>query len=137
MLDRVLIFVGGGNGGNGCISFRHEKFVPRGGPDGGRGGDGGSVFFVATDAIDSLGFFRRNRRIIAERGQHGKGKRKNGAKGQDKTIEVPTGTEITVLDEEGEITKKVDLVEQGQTVKVARGGEGADVSTEHKSSTGL
>ena len=120
MLDRVAVHISGGGGGNGCISFRREKFAPRGGPDGGNGGDGGSVHVVASGGVTTLEWFRRRRHIKAERGGHGRGKNQSGARGGDVYLDVPVGT--LVLDSDGNAIG--DLVEEGQGLLIAAGGRG-------------
>ena len=123
MIDRVEIWVKGGDGGNGVVSFRREKFVPFGGPDGGDGGDGGSVIVIADGRVRTLGFFRRKRRFEAERGGHGLGKKKHGRRGEDLFIRVPPGTLVWRVEEE-ERDFIADLDEEGVRVKVAQGGRG-------------
>ncbi len=120
-LDEVVITVRSGDGGNGCISFRREKYVPKGGPDGGDGGKGGDVIARATSGIYSLIDFAFKKVFIAERGAHGKGKNKKGKDGRDLIINVPVGTVI-----KDEDTGKIiaDLTEEGQEVILARGGRG-------------
>ncbi len=120
-IDEAEIYVKGGDGGNGCVSFRREKFVPHGGPDGGDGGDGGSVHFVAVEGVDTLIDLKGRHHWIAERGRHGQGKNKTGRCGKDLHIEVPPGT--LIYDRETGILLK-DLVEPSQPVLIAAGGEG-------------
>src|SRR5436309_2892841 len=91
-VDEIDIFVKGGDGGAGCISFRREKFVPRGGPDGGDGGSGGSVFLEADPALTTLLDYHYQRHYQAERGQHGEGNNRSGASGEDLVLRVPVGT---------------------------------------------
>ena len=91
-VDEATISVAGGDGGNGCLSFRREKFVPRGGPDGGDGGSGGSVWLLATDEANTLLAFRYKSHFHADRGRHGQGARKSGRSGEDLTVAVPVGT---------------------------------------------
>jgi GTP-binding protein len=120
-IDRAKIFVKGGDGGNGCMAFRREKFVPHGGPSGGDGGRGGSVYLEATDQMNTLLSFRYNPEYKAERGGHGEGSKCSGRDGQDIVVKVPVGT--LVLDAEtGETV--ADMVETGQRVLVAAGGRG-------------
>ncbi len=119
--DEARIYVKGGDGGNGCVSFRREKGVPRGGPDGGNGGRGGDVYLVATPHLNTLVKFKKRRHFRAERGGHGKGKNQTGKRGKDLFIEVPLGTVVRDA-ETGELIG--DLVEEGQMVLVARGGRG-------------
>lgn len=118
-VDEASISVEAGKGGNGCMSFRREKFVPKGGPDGGDGGHGGSVFLVADDAVNTLVDYRYVRRYRAENGEGGMGREMSGKAGQDTFLKVPVGT--TVIDED---TLEVlgDLTEAGMQLKVAEGG---------------
>ena len=97
-IDEADIRVEAGAGGDGCVSFRREKFIPRGGPDGGDGGDGGSVYLVAREGVNTLADFRVRRRFRAESGRGGSGKDMTGASGADLVIEVAKGTEIRDLD---------------------------------------
>uniref|UniRef100_A0A7C4U6T7 GTPase Obg n=1 Tax=candidate division WOR-3 bacterium TaxID=2052148 RepID=A0A7C4U6T7_UNCW3 len=117
--DRAKIFVQGGNGGNGCISFRREKFVPKGGPDGGNGGDGGNVILEASENLFTLRSYHLRSNFKAKDGENGKGKNRNGKKGEDVIIKVPRGTIVY----EGE---KIigELLEDGERIIVARGGKG-------------
>ncbi len=118
-VDEVRIHVRGGKGGDGCVSFRREKFVPKGGPDGGDGGDGGSVFLVAHAGVDTLLDLAGRHHYHAEDGRPGSGSNRTGRSGQDLEIIVPTGT-LVYDDESGRLLK--DLVEDGERVCVARGG---------------
>ncbi len=120
-IDEAEIHVRGGDGGDGCASFRREKFVPHGGPDGGNGGDGGSVYLVATEGLDTLLDLKGRHHWHAERGRHGQGKNMHGRRGQDLRVKVPPGT--LVYDNETGILIK-DLVEPDQPVRVASGGKG-------------
>jgi GTP-binding protein len=119
-LDEAKIFVAGGKGGSGVASFYRAKYIPKGGPDGGDGGRGGSVIIEAKSALRTLLDYRFKRHFRAERGQHGQGSRKNGKKGADILLKVPLGT--VIKDEEGEIL--ADLTEDGERFTVARGGLG-------------
>jgi len=119
--DRATIQVEGGRGGDGCISFRREKYVPKGGPDGGDGGDGGDVVLVARADLRDLHRFRTASHFRAERGVHGQGSGKHGRRGQDREIEVPVGTQVELRDT-GELV--ADLAHAGARVTVARGGLG-------------
>jgi GTPase len=120
-VDEAKIHVQSGRGGRGCVSFRREKFVPRGGPDGGDGGKGGDVYLKATDRLNTLQEFRHRRHFKSGRGQHGKGSNQTGRSAEDLWIEVPIGT--VVKDEEtGEVIG--DLDQHGATILVARGGRG-------------
>ncbi|MFN8523241.1 MAG: GTPase ObgE [Chloroflexota bacterium] len=118
-LDVALIEVAAGDGGNGALSFRREKFVPRGGPDGGDGGRGGSVYVRADPSVSTLLEFSHRRQFRAGRGGHGAGAKKHGKKGEDVYVNVPAGT--IVLDEQGVLA---DLTANGDEVMVARGGRG-------------
>ncbi len=119
-IDEATIYVKSGDGGNGAVSFRRAKFVPRGGPDGGDGGRGGSIYLHATEDINTLYSFHHKQRFKAERGQDGAGNRKHGAKGNDLVIPVPVGT--VVYDSQGK--KIADLEKPGSEALVARGGRG-------------
>ncbi|HEY3097677.1 MAG TPA: GTPase ObgE, partial [Methylomirabilota bacterium] len=123
-VDEIDIFVKGGDGGAGCISFRREKFVPRGGPDGGDGGHGGSVFLEADPALTTLLDYHYQRHYQAERGQHGEGNNRSGASGDDLVLRVPVGTVVTERDSGGLLG---DLARPGERLLViggARGGRG-------------
>ncbi len=118
-IDHAKIHVEGGNGGSGCVSFRREKHVPKGGPDGGDGGKGGDVVVQAASQLSTLLDFRYRPNFKAERATHGKGSDKHGKGGKDLIIKVPLGT---IIKENEEII--ADLVEEGQSVVVAKGGRG-------------
>lgn len=118
--DEARIYVRGGDGGSGCVSFRREKYVPYGGPNGGNGGAGGDVYLVATAHVTTLIDFKKRSHFRAERGAHGGSKDKQGARGANLEIPVPVGT--VVRDAEGNVL--ADLAEVGQRVLVARGGRG-------------
>lgn len=121
LFDEALIQVKAGDGGNGVVSFRREKYVPFGGPDGGTGGRGGSVYLEATTGINTLIGFRRKRRFSAGNGGHGAGKNQHGANGDDLVVQVPVGT--AVYDEAtGDLI--ADLVQPGQRALVVQGGRG-------------
>ena len=119
--DQAKIFVKGGDGGNGCVAFRREKYVPEGGPSGGDGGRGGYVVFRADEGLRTLMDFRYRRHYKAGRGVHGMGKNMHGRSGEDLVVRVPAGTVIKLSDT-GEVL--ADLVEHGSEYKVARGGRG-------------
>ncbi len=121
LVDEVRITVKAGDGGNGCLAFRREKYVPRGGPSGGDGGRGGDITMVATIHRNTLLHFRFNPEYTAERGRHGEGSNKTGREGAGLTIQVPVGT--TVIDDETGETL-FDFTEDGQTWVAARGGRG-------------
>jgi GTP-binding protein len=131
-IDRVKIKVTAGGGGKGCMSFRREKFIPLGGPDGGDGGAGGDVYIVATDRLTSLLDLRYHAHWKAERGVHGKGSDQHGAAGKDTFIQVPRGT--LILDSETEETL-ADLTEEGQKFLAARGGRGGRGNARFATST--
>jgi len=124
MIDRTRISVKGGDGGNGCVSFRREKFVPRGGPDGGNGGDGGNVYLVADPHMRTLYTVARQHRFEAGRGQHGKGKNMHGRRGEDAYVAVPVGTVVHRVEPDGSLTYLGDLDRPGKVLLVARGGRG-------------
>ena len=120
-VDEAKIYVKAGNGGNGCVAFRREKYVPRGGPSGGDGGDGGSVILEANPHDNTLLRYRFNREFRADRGRHGEGSNCSGHSGEDMILKVPVGT--VVLDQQsGE--RIADLTKPGQRVVLARGGRG-------------
>lgn len=118
-VDEAVITVAAGNGGNGCVSFRREKYVPFGGPNGGDGGDGGNVVLQATEGLNTLIDFRYTRQFKAENGRPGEGRQCTGRSGEDKIISVPVGTVVYDTATEEIIG---DLVKPGQTMLVARGG---------------
>lgn len=122
-MDRVDILVCGGDGGDGIVSFRHEKFVPLGGPDGGDGGKGGSIYIIADRSANTLDYFKRKKRFKAASGKSGGKQKKHGAKGDDLIIKVPLGTMVFLKEEEQE-GLLADLSQQGQKVLVAKGGRG-------------
>lgn len=120
-VDIINISVKAGRGGNGCMSFRREKFVPKGGPDGGNGGRGGNIYLLATTDIHTLADFKYSRQFKTDNGEHGQGSRKNGAKAEDVIIKVPCGTIVYDV-ETGE--PLADLVEPGDRCLIAKGGTG-------------
>jgi len=120
-IDRARVFVQGGDGGNGVTAFRREKFVPRGGPSGGDGGRGGSVFFEATEGLNTLLHFKYNPEHRAGRGRHGEGSKRHGQDGQDIVVKVPVGT-VMADEETGEVI--CDFTNPGERIIVARGGKG-------------
>lgn len=131
-IDETVIIVESGNGGKGCVSFRREAHVPRGGPDGGDGGRGGSVILSATSRHNSLYPFRFKRHFKAKNGAHGRGKQKTGKNGEDLIIEIPPGTLARDADT-GTILKDFD--KPGETFAVANGGLGGHGNSRFKSST--
>ena len=130
-VDRVKIEVIAGQGGDGCSSFRRERYIPRGGPDGGDGGNGGSVIIEAREGVDHLSRVAHRKFWRAERGKNGEGSNKNGRRGKDVIIEVPVGT-IVMDAEHGFVLK--DLVNEGDRVTAAAGGKGGRGNTHFKSS---
>ncbi len=131
-LDQAKIYIRSGDGGAGCVSFRREKFIEFGGPDGGSGGRGGDVWVECVDGLNTLIDYRYQQHFKAKKGDHGKGANRTGAKGDDVTLRVPVGTQI--LDEDGE-TQLADLTEVGQRICLARGGNGGFGNAEFKTST--
>lgn len=130
-VDEMTIWVAAGNGGNGCCSFRREKFIPRGGPDGGDGGDGGSIFLIADPNLNTLVDFRHKRHFKAERGEDGAGELRRGKSGDDLVIPVPPGTLVKDKDTDELIG---DLAAPGSRLCVARGGFHGLGNTRYKSS---
>ncbi len=120
-LDRVKIHIKAGDGGNGVTAFRREKFVPRGGPSGGDGGVGGSIFIEADEGLNTLLHLRYNPEHKAERGRHGEGSNRSGKDGEDLTVRVPVGTQVFDADS-GDLL--FDFVEAGQRYLAAKGGKG-------------
>jgi len=131
-LDQAKVFVRSGNGGGGSVSFRREKYVEFGGPDGGDGGRGGDVLVECVDGLNTLIDYRYQQHFKAGTGTHGMGKDRNGAKGRDAVLRVPVGTQI--FDDDNE-TLLADFTEVGQTVKLLSGGNGGFGNTHFKSST--
>lgn len=132
LVDRARIFVRSGKGGDGCMSFRREKFIPKGGPNGGDGGDGGSVLLVGDKSIDTLLPVTHRPHYRATHGQQGKGSQMHGANGEDCIVKVPLGT-LVRLEESGELL--ADISEDGQELIVAHGGKGGWGNEHFKSST--
>jgi GTPase len=131
-VDRVEIEVQAGRGGDGCVSFRREKYVPNGGPDGGDGGDGGSVTLVAQPGVDSLDFLSQSKHWRAKNGQRGGSANCHGRNADDLLLQVPPGT--VVMDADSKLVLK-DLSTEGESVVVARGGRGGRGNLTFKSST--
>ncbi len=131
-VDEATVRVLAGNGGHGCLSFRREKYIPRGGPDGGDGGHGGSVWLAAGAGINTLADFRVNRRFRAGNGEPGAGRNMTGRSGEDLVVPVPVGTLVSDVDT-GELIG--DLATPGARLKVAEGGRGGLGNTRFKSST--
>ena len=131
-LDQSKVFIKAGDGGSGSASFRREKYIEFGGPDGGDGGRGGSIIFVADKNLNTLIDFRYQQHFKAEKGQDGKGKKKTGKSGKDLILKVPVGTQIF---EEDNNTLIEDLTKSEQKVKIANGGKGGLGNVRFKSST--
>jgi len=131
-LDQAKIYVASGKGGDGCVSFRREKYIEFGGPNGGDGGKGGDVIFVTENNLNTLIDFRYQQHFKAKKGENGKGKNQTGASGGDIIIKVPPGTEIY---NEDKSVLLADLVNQNQTYVVAKGGKGGLGNSHFKSST--
>jgi len=132
-VDEVRVSVFAGDGGDGCVSMRREKFVPLGGPDGGDGGRGGDVFLVADRNLATLIDQRMNRKVRAESGAAGMRRNRNGRDGADRTIGVPVGTAIFAADGDGELLS--DLSQDGARWRAAKGGRGGRGNTQFKTST--
>ena len=120
-IDRAKIQVIAGNGGNGCLAFRREKYVPKGGPSGGDGGKGGDVYIECSDRINTLLHFRYRRIFKAQRGRHGEGDKRHGMDGKDVTIQVPPGTQVFKVPEHEMIH---DFAHPGERIRIAAGGRG-------------
>jgi GTP-binding protein len=131
-VDEATVRVVAGDGGNGCVSFRREKYIPFGGPDGGDGGDGGSVYLLGDEGLNTLADFRTQRRFAAERGQNGMGRNCTGKSGEDLYVRVPTGTIVKDADTDEIIG---DVVSHEQPLLVAKGGKHGLGNTHFKSST--
>ncbi|MFP4392059.1 MAG: GTPase ObgE [Desulfohalobiaceae bacterium] len=134
-VDEAQIRVVSGKGGDGCVSFRREKYVPKGGPDGGQGGKGGDVYLQASETLLTLYDFRWKKVFQAQDGRPGQGKNKTGRAGEDLYIQVPLGTQVYELDEQQGQKLLADLVSPGQTVHLVQGGKGGKGNTHFKSST--
>ncbi|MHC5022003.1 MAG: Obg family GTPase CgtA, partial [Planctomycetota bacterium] len=120
-IDEAYLHVQGGRGGNGCVAFRREKFVPKGGPAGGDGGHGGTVYLVGDEGLNTLYHLRNRRLYTAERGRHGEGSNKTGRSGEDLLIPVPLGTAVFTS---GRGESLGEILENGQRLEVAAGGRG-------------
>ena len=131
-LDETKIFVKSGDGGDGCVSFRREKNVAMGGPDGGDGGRGGDVVLEGSGSLNTLIDFRYKQHIKGGRGGHGMGKNRTGSKGKSVTVKIPVGTQVL---EEDRKNLLADITEAGQQVVIARGGDGGFGNTHFKSAT--
>src|ERR1700749_4845187 len=128
-LDQAKIFVRSGDGGGGAVSFRREKFVEYGGPDGGDGGRGGDVWIEAVEGLNTLIDYRYHQHFKAETGHLGMGKNRHGANGEDAVLRVPVGTQVFAEDKE---TLLLDLDEAGKRVRLAKGGNGGFGNTYFK-----
>jgi GTP-binding protein len=131
-LDEAKVYIRSGDGGNGCVSFRREKFIEYGGPNGGDGGKGGDVIAEAVDGLNTLIDYRYQQHLFAKNGRAGMGKDRHGANGADAVLKVPVGTQI--YEEDGE-TLLADLTERGQRTVLAHGGNGGFGNARFKSST--
>src|SRR3970040_1424698 len=131
LVDEAEIQVIAGNGGNGCVGFRREKYIPLGGPDGGDGGSGGSVWVVADENLSTLVDFRHQKLFRAQRGENGMGRQAYGKGGEDRTIIVPVGTVIINVETDEVIG---DLTQHGDRLLVAKGGKGGLGNMHFKSS---
>ena len=131
-LDEAKVYIRSGDGGNGCVSFRREKFIEYGGPNGGDGGKGGDVIAEAVDGLNTLIDYRYQQHLFAKNGRAGMGKDRHGANGADVVLKVPVGTQI--YEEDGE-TLLADLTERGQRAVLAQGGNGGFGNARFKSST--
>ena len=132
LVDRARIFVRSGKGGDGCMSFRREKYIPKGGPNGGDGGDGGSVILVGEQSIDTLLSLTHRPHYRAEHGEQGMGSQKHGKNGEDCVVQVPLGTLVTD-EESGDLL--ADISEHNQRIVVAKGGRGGFGNEHFKSAT--
>ena len=131
-IDEASIYIKAGNGGNGSVSFRREKYVPKGGPDGGDGGKGGDVIIQVQKRIRTLLDFRHKKHYKAENGENGKGAKKYGKSGEDLIIRVPSGTVVSEKQSKKVIT---DLINDGDEIIIAQGGDGGKGNDHFKSST--
>ena len=131
-LDEAKVYIASGAGGNGCVSFRREKFIEFGGPNGGDGGNGGDVVVEAVNGLNTLIDYRYQQHFKAQRGGNGMGKERAGANGKDAALKVPIGTQV--YEEDGE-TLIADLTQVGERVRISRGGNGGFGNTHFKSST--
>ena len=135
IFDEVTIQIRAGNGGSGCASFRREKFIPDGGPNGGDGGKGGDVIIVGNENINTLENFRYQKKFIAQNGERGMGNEKTGKSGEDLIVEVPFGTQIYLEGSFGGDTMIFDITHENSQFLIAKGGRGGLGNTHFKSST--
>ncbi len=131
-LDEAKIYIQSGKGGAGCVAFHREKYIEFGGPSGGNGGKGGDIYFRAISTLNTLIDFRYKQHFRAKPGEHGSGRNRTGANGEDLIIDVPVGTEILDKDKE---TILADLTKEGQIIKFLKGGDGGFGNAHYKSST--
>ena len=131
-LDQAKVYLRSGDGGAGCVSFRREKFIEFGGPDGGDGGRGGDIVIEAVDGLNTLIDYRYQQHFKAQRGHHGSGRSRTGGRGEDVVLRVPVGTQV--LDDDQE-TVLADMIEAGQRVVLLKGGDGGFGNQHFKSST--
>jgi GTP-binding protein len=134
-VDEVEIHVAAGHGGRGAMSFRREKFVPRGGPNGGDGGPGGSIYLAAHANLNTLLNFRFKKIFEAARGGHGEGANRTGKSGADLTLDVPIGTQVFQQNEDGEYALFADLTAEGERLLIAKGGLGGQGNARFATST--
>jgi len=132
LIDQAKVYVKGGDGGNGCVSFRREKFIPKGGPDGGDGGDGGSVEFVADPGLATLVDFKYRQHLRATRGGHGEGAKRTGRRGKDLVVPVPVGT---IVRDTATADVLAEFTTAGQRAVIARGGRGGKGNARFATST--
>jgi GTPase len=131
-LDEAKIFIKSGDGGAGCVSFRREKYIEFGGPDGGDGGKGGSIFFTTADNLNTLIDYRYQQHFTAPNGMHGMGKNRTGSSGNDLYLKVPIGTQIFAEDKQSLI---IDMDKPNMVYRILRGGDGGFGNDHYKSST--
>src|SRR5437870_5769430 len=124
MIDHIEVEAQGGDGGHGIISFRREKYVPFGGPDGGDGGRGGHVVLVGDPNVTTLAHFQRQRHLRAPSGGHGSGAKRHGRNGKDFVLSVPLGTIVSRKEEDGTLTPRGEITKPSQRLIVAKGGRG-------------
>jgi GTP-binding protein len=131
-VDQVKVTLSAGKGGNGCVSFRREWAVPRGGPNGGRGGDGGSIYLISDENLNSLAYFRFHPINRAERGAHGEGSNRQGKKGKDLYLRIPVGTVVRRAEKEEVL---FDFISSGQEFLIVKGGKGGRGNASFATST--
>src|SRR5689334_9223729 len=134
-VDEADIHVAAGHGGRGAMAFRREKFVPRGGPSGGDGGPGGSVYLVANANLNTLLNYRFQKSFAAGRGGHGEGSNRTGKNGADIELSVPAGTSVYERAADGTLTLVADLTKDGERMMIAKGGLGGHGNASYATST--